>query len=793
MRLSKSFLNNYIDVKDIDYNDLAKKMVQAGNEYESITKISSATGLVVGHVLECVKHPESTKLSVCKVDLGSSTKQIICGAANIAADQKVVVATIGAKLPNGVEIKAAKLAGMDSEGMICSLLELGIEPKYLSEEDKDGIHVLAKDAPIGTDAILYLGFNDEVIDFELTSNRADLLSVLGMAYEVGAIYNKKVTLPEFKVNEIAPDINTLYKIDLQTENCPIYLGKLVRNVIIQESPYFIKTRLIASGIRPINNVVDISNYVMLEFGQPLHFFDSAKLGNKVVVRMAKDNETMTTLDGAKRVLNINDIVIASDTEIVALAGVMGGLNTEVTKDTKDIFIESAIFNPLNIRTTSKNILRSEASNRFEKGVDPNRTLMALNRACYLLNKYASGEVLSGVLTHDKVIKEPKHIKITLAKINNVLGMNLIQEEVVGIFNRLGFTVVSGPELDVLVPTRRTDISIKEDLIEEVGRIYSYDNVLGLMPKTNIKSGTYSNRATIVKELRNELSALGLNQVITYSLVSASDINKFVPVKHNEVMVLNPMNEDRKYMRQSLLNGLLGVWEYNNARNIKDVNIFEIGASYYKDTEYKEDMMLAGLLSDNYIVNEWQGKTIKADFYLVKGVVETIIRYLGLNNRYSFTTDNIPTDYHPNRSASIMIDKEIVGYVGQIHPTMSKKEIYVFEINLDKLLTFKVREIKFKELSKYPAINKDLAFVVDRKVTALEIMNIITKVGGRLLTNLDVFDLYVGENVLSNEKSIAYSLTFEDPTKTLSDEEVNNIITKIVSEVETTISAKLRTK
>ena len=794
MRLSKSFLGDYLDIKDLSFTDIAKKMVLAGNEYESLTKLSNATNLVIGQVTNCIKHPESTKLSVCTVDLGNESKQIICGASNVAIGQKVVVAKVGAILDGGIEIKAAKLAGLDSEGMICSLAELGIEAKYLTDDDKNGIHILATDAPVGQDAIKYLGFDDEIIDFELTSNRADLLSVIGMAYEVGAIYNKKVTLPDNKVEEIDDNITYLNTLEVLTANCSLYLSKLVRNVVIKESPIFIKNRLIASGIRPINNVVDISNYVMMEYGQPLHFFDADLLGTKVIVRMAEEKESLTTLDGITRILKTSDIVIANDQEVVALAGVMGGLATEVTKDTKNIFIEAAIFDSNSVRTTAnKNNLRSEASNRFEKGVDPKRTLLALIRAAYLLNKYASGEVLTGVLTFDEADQELKRINLSLTKINNVLGMKLKSEEVINIFTRLGFAVIGDEDFEVVVPTRRLDINIQEDLIEEVGRINGYDNIVGQMPKTMIKSGNYSRRANLVKELRSLLNSLGLNQVITYSLVSKEEINKFVPLKHEEIVLLNPMSEDKKIMRQSLLTGLMTVWEYNFARNIKDINIFEVGSVYYLNQTYHEDMTISGLLYGNYLSNDWQGKVIKNDFYVTKGIIENILKYLGLANRYTFSGEHLPSDFHPVRSASIIIDNQIIGHFGQVHPLVNKKEIYLFELNLDKLLAVKVREIKFKEVCKFPCVNKDLAFVVDHNVTSAEIMNVIKKVGGRLLYNLDVFDVYVGDNVAANEKSIAYSLTFQDQTKTLNDEEVTEIVNKIIKEVEITIPAKLRTK
>ena len=796
MRVSKNFLNDYVEINDVDYKDLALKMVFAGNEYESVEQISTATNVVVGHVIECEKHPDSSKLSICKVDVGNNEfKQILCGASNVAHNQKVIVAKVGATLPGGVTITKAKLAGMESEGMICALDELGIESKYLTEAEKNGIYVLGNDAPIGDDAIKYLGYDDEVINFELTADRSDLLNILGIAYEVGALYNKPVKFPIMNVNELKEDINADYQLNVETSNCYIYLAKLVKNLVIKESPYFIKTRLMASGIRPINNVVDISNYVMLELGQPLHFFDADKLGHKINVRMAKDNETMVTLDGNTRTLIPNDVVISNDSEAVALAGVMGGLSTEVTKDTRNIIIESAVFNPYNIRYTSKRILRSEASMRYEKGVDPNRTLLALKRACYLLSIYADGEVSGGILSYDTTDKNDKQIIITVEKINSVLGMDLTYNEIGKVFDKLQLNyTVENNLFNVFVPTRRMDINIKEDLIEEVGRIVGYDNVVGVLPKTVIKSGNYLPKTLLTKKVRDRLQALSLNQVITYSLINEKDSHKFIDSDYESVALLDPMSEDKKIMRNSLITSLIEVYNYNSARNIKDINIFEIGSCYSKkDNTYIEEVKISGLMTGNYISNNWQNNIVKVDFYVLKGVIENILNYLGLNNRYSFSNDNLLSDMHPGRSCSIVINNEVIGYLGQVHPNINKKELYVFELSLDKLININVRNIKFKEITKYPSVNKDIAFIVSKDTTSFDVMKIIKKVGGRLLTNIDVFDVYEGPNVGDNEKSIAYSLTFQDPMRTLNDEEVVTIFNKIISEVETQIGAKLRSK
>ena len=784
MRVSKSFLNDYIKVDDLDFNEVANKMVLAGNEYESVEKISEATGIVVGHVLECEMHPESKKLHICKVDLGNEVVQILCGAPNMRQGIKVPVATVGAKLPNGMEIKKAKLAGMDSNGMCCSLEELGIESKYMSEEDKTGIHVLPDDAPVGEDAIHYMGYDDEVIDFELTANRGDLLSILGMAHEIGAIYNRPVTYPENQPKVLKENINDNMTIDVQTENCPIYLGKIVKDVVIKDSPEWMKERLMASGIRSINNVVDISNYVMLEYGQPLHFFDKDRLGDKVIVRMAEENEKLKTLDGQERTLKTSDIVIANEKEAVALAGVMGGLSTEVEMDTKNIFVEAAIFEPIHIRYTAKSILRSEASSRYEKGIDPNRTKEALNRACYLLEKYADGKVYDGILTHDKTSKEDKKIEVTLDKINAVLGMELKKEEVIDVFTRLGFKVKENHAVfHVSVPTRRLDINIKEDLIEEVGRIYGYEHVVGKLPVLETKEGSYSKKELLTKELHHRLQGLGLTEVITYSLVRKEDVNKYTNYQNEDITLLDPLTEDRKYLRKSLIPSLLNVWEYNISRNQKNK----------ENEEYIEKPMISGLLYGIGTNSLWQQEKIVVDFYYVKGIIENIMKYLGLNNRYSFDTNNLPKEFHPGRSCALLIDREVVGYFGQVHPTECKKEVYVFELDLLKIMSHKVRMVKYKEVSKYPAIHKDVAFIVEKKITSKEIMDVLKHVGGRMVTNIDVFDVYTGENVGENEKSIAYSITFEDATKTLTDEEVMKVFNKMIDEVESKLNARVRDK
>lgn len=794
MRVSKNFLNDYVKVDDLDFHELAEKMVFCGNEYESIERLSDATGLVIGEVVECVDHPESDHLHICQVNTGKETKQIICGAPNVRAGLKVIVAEVGAVLPGNITIKKAKLAGLESNGMICSLEELGLDSKYLRPEDKEGIHELPLDAPVGEDAIHYLGYDDEVIDFELTADRADLMSMLGMAYEVGAIYDRKVTYPETEVETISEDVSEVHTLSVETKDCPIYLGRMVRNVQIKESPMWLKNRLMASGIRSINNVVDISNYVMLEYGQPLHFFDSDALGRDVIVRNAKEMEEMTTLDGNKRILGPDDLVIANKNEAVCLAGVMGGLNTEVEEDTKNIFIEAAIFDALKIRNTARHILRSEASSRYEKGIDPNRTRMAIDRACYLLNKYADGEVLSGCLVHDTTSKDDKKISITLEKINQVLGMSIPKDKVEESLLRLGFTFEGNDPYVVSIPTRRLDVNIKEDLISEIGKIYGYHKVIGKLPVVEEKPGTYLPMSKMIKNTRKYMNGVGLNQVITYSLTSLDLVDKYVMNKGDNIVLLDPLSEERRVLRKSMIQSLIDVYDYHHSRHMDDLQIFECGKAYYQiEDEMIEENLVTGLLSGTYLSTSWKQDAMVSDFYLVKGIVEGFLNYLGLNRRYQFRTNDLNKDLHPGRSCSVYVDNECVGYLGQVHPKNHKKELYVFELSLDKLLSKKVRMVKYKEISKYPVVHKDVAFVVNIDTPSEELMNVIKKTGGRLLTEVTVFDVYRGENVANDEKSIAYALTFQDQNRTLEDKEVTEVFHKIIENVEKKCNAKLRDK
>ena len=789
MLLSRKFVSDYIDLDEkLTINDIAEAMTNVGNEYDEATKLINCTKLVTGEVLECVDHPDSDHLHCCKVDVGNEVLNIVCGAPNVKKGLKVIVALEGAQLPGG-EIKKGNIRGQESCGMLCSMAELGLDNKFLKPEDKEGIHVLPEDTKLGEDAIKVLGLDDEIIDFELTSNRGDLLSILGMAYELGAIYDKKVKDIDLSYKSNSDDIKNSFKVEVKTDDCTLFLAKKAINVNIKESPAFIKNRLIASGIRPINNVVDISNYVMLETGQPLHYYDANRLGDTLIVRNANDNEKLTTLDSQERILTSDDIVIADPTKAVGLAGVMGGLSTEVEEDTKDIIIESAIFDSIKIRKTSKKILRSEASNRFEKGLDPKRTYMAIERSCALLEKYADATIVGGLIEYNKSNINDINIDITLDKIKSVLGINISKEEVISIFERLGFTVKDNKDsLNVMVPSRRRDIKIVEDLIEEVGRIYGMDKIEGKLPVLETIKGNFDKTKRAIK---HKLADLGLNETMSYTLIPNSEVHKFTKDEFIDVTLNDPMSEDRNTLRYSLLYSLNEIYKYNKARNNSNISIFELAKGFYKNNEgiYKEELKLAVLMSGEY---ELGIQKENVDFYHIKGVMEELLYFLGYEGRYSLQiNDYIPNELHPGVSAAINVNGTNIGIIGKLHPNISKDNVYVMEINLTKLLSFRTGAMKYKDITKFPGIYKDVAFIVDNNITSQELEQAIKKSGGKLLTNIQIFDLY--PNIEEGKKSMAYKLYFQDASRTLEDEEVMQIFNNIISNVTSKFNAQLRDK
>ena len=788
--ISLNWVGDYIDIKDQDVNELALKITKAGINIEAVIT-HHMDNLVIGEIKEVEEHPDSDHLHVCKVNVGEEELQIVCGAPNVKKGLKVIVAKVGAILPGDFEIKKSKIRGVESCGMMCALFELGLEEKT-DENYSKGIAELPKDAPVGEDPLVYLGLDDTLYDLDIHKHRNnDCYYHIGFAYEIACIINRKVTLPklDFKVNK--DNIKDSFKLSVDTDKCSYYMAREVRNVKIGESPDFIKKRLTAAGMRPINNVVDISNYVMLEFGQPLHFFDKDKLGDKIVVRDAKDNEEIVTLDGKTRVLNSDDIVITDGKKPVCIAGVMGGENTEVDENTKNILIESAIFNPVSIRYTSRKLdLPSEASIRYGKGLSYEYTEMASRRACHLLEKYAGAEVVDGYLLVDNEDHTEKKLTFKPIDVDKILGITISEEDMKHELERLDFPYkVKNGVFEVTIPRRRLDIDpYVNDIAEEIGRLYGYNNLVSSLPNVKVRRGEYVGDIKYRKLVSKRLRSLGLNEVKNYTLVSPEMASMFRYEERGQVHLPNPMSLDKSIVRTTLIPSLMNVYEYNKARGVKDVNIYEIARTY--DDKYNELTKICGLMSGSYITSAWK-KDLEVDFYIVKGVVENLLDFMGYNNRYSFIRSEC-SDLHPGVQASIVLDGKKIGIIGKVHPNITKKDIYVFELNLDDLYG-KTSKLKYKEAFKYPSIQKDMAFILDKKIDVADVVKTIKKAANKTLQIVDIFDVYEGDNIDSSKKSVAFALTFNGITRTLTDEEVMDSFNKIIDKVVSSHNAELRDK
>ena len=785
--INLEWVKDYIDISDQDLETLAVKITESGINIEKVIT-NKIDNLVIGKVVSCIDHPDSDHLHLCQVDIGKDElQQIVCGAPNVREGLKVIVALPGAVLPGDFAIKSSKIRGVESNGMICALYELGLEEKT-DETYAKGIEELNENAPVGKDPLVYLGLEDTLYELDIHKHRNnDCYYHIGFAYEISAILNRKVKLPDLTYNEDKDNVNNHFKLEVDTPKCPYYLAKMVTNIEIKESPDFIKRRLLSVGMRPINNVVDISNYVMLEFGQPLHFFDKDSLGDKILVRDAKDNELITTLDGKERTLKNSDIVITDGTKPICVAGVMGGLTTEVEDTTKNILIEAAIFDPVSIRYTASHLdLRSEASIRYGKGLSYEYTNMAINRACHLLEKYANATVLSGTVMHDEIDKTPKVVEFYPIEVDKMLGLKIDEEDMKHELERLDFpyTIKDG-KFTVTIPSRRLDIdSNVNDIAEEIGRLYGCQNIKGTLPNIEVKRGEYVGDVKYRKAISKRLRSLGLNEVKTYTLVSPSMASSFDYEEKERITLPNPMSIDKSVIRTSLIPSLMNVYNYNKARKVEDINIYEIAKTY--DKSYNEESKIAFLMKGNYITNSWKG-SMKVDFYLMKGIVESILDYLGFKNRYSFVKSNV-SDLHPGISADILLDRKRIGIMGRVHPKVCKDEVYVCELSLNALMT-KVKPLKYKEASKYPTIVKDVAFIVPKTMASSEVETVIKKAGGRLLSDIKVFDVY--EKLDNDKKSIAYNLTFMDSNRTLTDEEVMNVFDNIIKKVTTSLDVELR--
>lgn len=786
--ISMNWVKDYVDLDGIDLKDLAVQVTKGGLNIEGVID-HHIDNLVVGEVLECVDHPDSDHLHVCKVNDGKTVRQIVCGASNVREGIKVIVALPGCILPGDFQIKEGKIRGVESNGMICALFELGLEEKN-DETYAAGITELPETAMVGEDPLKVLGLDDTIYDLDNHKRRNnDCYYHIGFAYEVATVLNKRVHLPESDYHEVDESIKDKFSLDVETKKCPYYIAKMVKNVKIGESPEFIKNRLKSAGMRSINNIVDISNYVMLEYGQPLHFFDYDKLGQHVLVRDAVDGEEIITLDGKNRKLTEDDIVITDGEKPVCIAGVMGGENTEVDESTTTVLIESAIFDAVSIRLTAQRLdLKSEASIRYGKGLNFEYTDEAIKRACFLLEKYASGEVLKDEIKHDVIDKSEKRVDFTKNDINKMLGIELTDEDVKTELTRLdfGYTYENGI-FHVVIPRRRLDVEANiNDIAEEIGRFYGYENLVSKVPRVPIRLGRYADDVRLRKMVSTRLRASGLNEAKTYTLTSPEMAKMFKYDNLENVSLPNPMSVDKSVVRTSILPSLINVFDYNKARKVSDILIYEIAKTY--DINYNETTKAAILMSGNYLTNGVLGINIKVDFFVLKGIVENLLDYLGFKNRYSFVQVNDLPEMHPNMSARIMLDRNEIGIIGRVHPSIKKDEIYICELNLNSLLS-RVKPIKYKTASKYPSIEKDFAFIVNNDVTNAEMKEAIKKSAGRILDSVNIFDIY--ENIEEGKKSMAYKLVFKDETRTLSDEEVMVVFNKVIKDIETKFDAKLR--
>ncbi|HDB1020679.1 TPA: phenylalanine--tRNA ligase subunit beta [Staphylococcus aureus] len=788
MLISNEWLKEYVTIDD-SVSNLAERITRTGIEVDDLIDYTKdIKNLVVGFVKSKEKHPDADKLNVCQVDIGEDEPvQIVCGAPNVDAGQYVIVAKVGGRLPGGIKIKRAKLRGERSEGMICSLQEIGISSNYIPKSFESGIYVFSEAQVPGTDALQALYLDDQVMEFDLTPNRADALSMIGTAYEVAALYNTKMTKPETTSNELDLSANDELTVTIENEDkVPYYSARVVRDVTIEPSPIWMQARLIKAGIRPINNVVDISNYVLLEYGQPLHMFDQDAIGSQqIVVRQANEGEKMTTLDDTERELLTSDIVITNGQTPIALAGVMGGDFSEVKEQTSNIVIEGAIFDPVSIRHTSRRLnLRSESSSRFEKGIATEFVDEAVDRACYLLQTYANGKVLKDRVSSGELGAFITPIDITADKINRTIGFDLSQNDIVTIFNQLGFdTEINDDVITVLVPSRRKDITIKEDLIEEVARIYGYDDIPSTLPVFDkVTSGQLTDRQYKTRMVKEVLEGAGLDQAITYSLVSKEDATAFSMQQRQTIDLLMPMSEAHASLRQSLLPHLIEAASYNVARKNKDVKLFEIGNVFFANGEGElpdQVEYLSGILTGDYVVNQWQGKKETVDFYLAKGVVDRVSEKLNLE--FSYRRADID-GLHPGRTAEILLENKVVGFIGELHPILAAdndlKRTYVFELNFDALMAVSVGYINYQPIPRFPGMSRDIALEVDQNIPAADLLSTIHAHGGNILKDTLVFDVYQGEHLEKGKKSIAIRLNYLDTEETLTDERVSKVQAEI---------------
>ncbi|MFD1466334.1 phenylalanine--tRNA ligase subunit beta [Lapidilactobacillus mulanensis] len=804
MKISYQWLNSFVNLQEIDPQKLADQVSLTGIEVAGV--IAPDEGLkkiVVGHILSTQPHPDSDHLTLCQVDIGEDEPvQIVCGAPNVATDQYVIVALPNSRISGNVKIKRGKMRGQASEGMICSLQEIGFSDSVVPKEFQNGIYVFPKAESAGQPVFPLLGMDDRMIDFDITPNRADTLGMHGAAWEVGAMLHERPQFPEVEVSETGQPTGDLLKVSVSEKNLvPQYLLKVVQNVEIKPSPLWLQIRLWNNGIRPINNVVDVTNFVLLEYGQPLHAFDYDKLTtHEILVRRAQQEEPMVTLDGQTRTLTSEDLVITDGQNPVAIAGVMGGLSSEITADTHNVVLESAVFDGTSIRKTAQHHnLHTEASTRFEKGIDQGSVTEALQRAVQLLEKLANGESSQSILVGNQELPEEKQILMDPKRVNHVLGTEISVAEMGTILDDLGFGYeLKAEKYSVTVPLRRWDIFIEADLIEEIARLHGYDKLPSTLPVGIQTVGGFNKRQLLIREVKQSLLANGLDEVISYALVKENEAAAFTYDPTENIELDWPMTQDHAVLRQNLISGLLNDLQYNLARKQSNVAIFEQGNIFQKvnDTDQPTEVpTVAVLWAGNVTDSNWIAKDRAVDFYDLKGVLTNLLKTLGLADRVTYVADQTLPELHPGRSAKLLIDSQTLGFIGEVHPSLQHDRqlppTYVLQLNLQLILDQKQASLVSQSAAKYPAVERDLALIVDHQVTNSDISDLIKSNGGKYLSDVQIFDVFTGEVIGLKKKSLAYRLHFQNPAATLTDDQVTQAMDKIQTALQDQIDAQIR--
>jgi len=792
-----NWLKDYVDV-NVGIDELTEKLTMSGSNVEDVKPLGKEIkNVVIGRVVKIDRHPDADKLLVTQVDVGDKVLQIVTGATNLKDNDKVPVALHGAVIHGGKKIRASKLRGIESNGMLCSAEELGLDDHGLPEEMKEGILVLPENAPIGEDIKNYIPLEDDVIDFEITPNRGDCLSIKGMAREFAATFNQKMKRFEITLKEEGSgEAAEWAKIRIEAEDlCKRYVARIITDVKIEPSPLWMQRRLQSGGVRPINNIVDITNYVMLELGQPLHAFDYDKIeGHEIIVRRAKSGEIIKTLDDVERELTDDILVIADKARAIGIAGVMGGADSEIKSSTYRILLESANFNGTNIRRTSKRLgLRSEASMRYEKGIDPNICQIAADRACQLIEQLGAGKVVRGFIDVYPNPVKPCKILLRPEKINKLLGTSISKDNMIEILKRLEIDVEStGDNLFALIPTFRMDLTREADLVEEIARIYGYDNLPVTLPKENVTLGRLNRDQKIVDEIKKTLTGLGYSEIYTFSFVSPKIFDKIKLPKdtalRKAISLLNPLGEDQSIMRTTLIPNMLDVITFNLNQKAEKVMLFESGTVYIP----KELPLTELPIENKKLCLGLTGQSV--NFYDLKQAIETIFARLRIKD-YKFIPEKYPT-YHPGRCAKITLGSSDLGIVGQIHPDVTesydiKPEVYIAELDMDLLIKEAPDKIEFIPLPRFPASERDLAIVVKDDVMVGYMIETIIKTGGELLEKVEIFDVYKGGQIDTGYKSVAFSLKYRAADRNLTDTEVNELHEKIKEELVKTFDGRLR--